>query len=98
MNAETQAQCPDTSSIADRIGEILHSLDGTTIHFDPKSEGPTEGVFRPVESLGLHAESLAMVRSRFPNGLFRHQHEAIAEVLADLRDSKTSQRSFRYQL
>lgn len=65
----------------DRIQHGLGTLAGTTIHFDPESQGPRPGVFSSFESMGLHCETLAFARARFPNGLYRHQHQAILKVM-----------------
>jgi DEAD/DEAH box helicase domain-containing protein len=72
----------DSKSIVERVRNAFSGLSGTRIHFDPEPSAPTRGVFSEIESLGLHPETLEMVRSRFPSGLYRHQHNAIAEVMA----------------
>ena len=71
----------DSTSIVDRVRHAFDGLNGTTIHFDPEPEAPTLGVFSDIDSLGFHPETLEMVHSRFPLGLYRHQHQAIAEVM-----------------
>jgi DEAD/DEAH box helicase domain-containing protein len=63
------------------VRHAFDGLNGTTIHFDPEPEAPTLGVFSDIDSLGFHPETLEMVHSRFPLGLYRHQHQAIAEVM-----------------
>ncbi|MEX1027510.1 MAG: DEAD/DEAH box helicase [Candidatus Paceibacterota bacterium] len=71
-----------TPSIIDRIGSVLVSLEDTTVHHDPAAQEPSDGIFEPAESLNLQPDALAFVRRNFPNGLYRHQHSAIARVLA----------------
>ncbi len=83
MTTYTNSQSLATTTIVAAIADTLRSLDGTTIHYDPDAMGPTEGAFSSIESLGLHSETLEFMRQRFPCGLFRHQHEAISEVMAD---------------
>lgn len=70
-----------TETIIDRICAAIMSLDGTTVHHDPAPDGPKSGIFSSTESLGLHPETSAMVEQYFPNGLFRHQQEAIRQIL-----------------
>lgn len=70
-----------TETIVDRIAATITSLDGTTLHHDPAPDGPKVGVFARSDSLELHPESLAMVQRYFPEGLYRHQHEAIIQIL-----------------
>lgn len=82
MSANINSQTLGSTSIVGSIDETLRSLNGTTIHYDPDAIGPTEGNFGSIESLGLHPETFAFVKKRFPRGLFRHQHEAISEVMA----------------
>lgn len=69
------------ATIIDQISATLASMDGSTLHHDPDADGPRAGVFRPLGSLALHAETLAMVEQRFPDGLYHHQHEAISHIL-----------------
>jgi DEAD/DEAH box helicase domain-containing protein len=83
MTANVHSQTLGSTSIVGSIDDTLRSLDGTTIHYDPDAIGSTNGNFSSIESLRLHSETLAFVRKRFPSGLFRHQQEAISEVMAD---------------
>ncbi len=70
-----------TETIADRIAATIASLDGTTLHHDPAPDGPRAGVFACSDSIELHPDSLAMVHRHFPEGLYRHQHEAITRIM-----------------
>lgn len=72
----------DSTSIVARVSQAFKGIKGTKIHFDPASAGPTRGIFCDVDSLGLHTETLGMVRKRFPQGLYQHQHAAIKQVMA----------------
>jgi len=74
LNSESEA-------IIDKISATLASMDGSTLHHDPDADGPRAGVFRPIDSLLLHSETLAMIEQRFPDGLYRHQQEAISHIL-----------------
>ena len=54
---------------------------GTTLHHDPSIQEPTEGNFADTATLGLHADTDSFVRHEFPDGLYRHQHLAIQNIL-----------------
>ncbi|MFO1065527.1 MAG: DEAD/DEAH box helicase [Pirellulales bacterium] len=82
MKTTSLAFAATNASIISRIESVLLSLDGTSVHYDPSPLGPTDGNFRPVNKLGLQPETLEFVENRFPGGLFRHQFQAISEILA----------------
>ncbi|QDV11491.1 ATP-dependent RNA helicase DbpA [Rosistilla oblonga] len=69
-------------TIIDRIADAITAMEGSQLHHDPAVQEPTKGVFCPSESLKLHPDAMQLIRSRFPDGLYRHQHEAVARILA----------------
>ena len=69
-------------TIIDRIAAAITAIEGSRLHYDPAVQDPTDGVFRPTESLSLHSDAMQLIHSRFPDGLYRHQHEAIYRILA----------------
>lgn len=70
-----------STSIVDRVRHAFQELNGTRIHFDPEPSGPTHGIFSDISSLELHPDTRELVQSRFPSGLYRHQHMSISKVL-----------------
>src|SRR4051812_9343175 len=80
------------TSIIDSVRETIVSIDGATLHFDPCIEQSTDGIFEPIDGMGLCGDVQSFVRERFPYGLFRHQHAAVEHVLAG-RHTVTSTRT-----
>lgn len=69
-------------SIIESVRELLGKTEGATVHYDPPTIGKANGVFWPTDSLELTAAVRDFAAARFPDGLFRHQHLAISQVLA----------------
>lgn len=70
------------ANIIDRIASVISTTEGTTIHHDPLAQEPTCGIYEPAHSLALHQDTQAIVDEYYPSGLYRHQHQAVAEILA----------------
>jgi len=71
-----------TTTIIDRISTVIDAIPGSTLHHDPAIQEPTDGVYEPAQTLGLHPDTLQLLQVRFPDGLYRHQHQAVASVQA----------------
>jgi DEAD/DEAH box helicase domain-containing protein len=64
------------------VKRTLRDIQDLWFDFDPPAEPATEGEYASPASLGLDPALLAFIDTRFPRGLFTHQHRAIQYVLA----------------
>jgi DEAD/DEAH box helicase domain-containing protein len=65
------------SAVIDSVTEVLRSLDGTKIFFDPPVDGPRAGKYADNSLSSLHSSLHGLVSQIAPSGLYSHQHEAI---------------------
>ena len=69
--------------VIEQTRQIIEADQHLTIAYDPPAQEPRDGSFLPLGDLGLSPRVAAFVESRFPDGLFIHQHLAVKEVLND---------------
>ena len=75
------------------VRKVLQNGLGIDVIYDPPTEEPTTGRFRPATDLDLHSDVLAFCEKNYPRGLFRHQHKAIRTVLAGVNTVVTTRTS-----
>lgn len=68
-------------SVISKVREVLDSDAAYAIVYDPPLEESRDGSFVDHKESSLHPHLLKYLASSFPSGLFRHQHNAVEEVL-----------------
>ena len=79
---ETVSVQNGTAGVIESVREVLVSTSGLRVHYDPAAEEGQAGVFKSIDELGLPEALAEAVRAKYPQGLFRHQDQAVREVLA----------------
>ncbi|MEM6468485.1 MAG: DEAD/DEAH box helicase [Planctomycetota bacterium] len=81
---DSRSVAAPAATIIDQISRTIRAVPGSRLHYDPDADGPRKGQFLNAETLPLHDETRAWIRGTFPDGLYRHQHEAIANIIEGL--------------
>lgn len=71
----------EPESAIDLVEHTLQDFHGLRFHFAPPAEPARPGVFSPLASLRLDGAVQQLIDARFPGGLFKHQLQAIEQIL-----------------
>jgi len=68
-------------SVIGIVADALNSHQGLVYHHNPSPVGPAQGSFFPTKGLPLDGVLLDYLDREYPDGLYRHQEQAIRHIL-----------------